>query len=277
MNSSELFQKAEKCLIKGTSAAGRFHGVLGRPVYLEKADGSHLFDIDGREYIDYNSSAGAAFFGYNHPRLREAVERSLEMGFFMNFESEYHQELAQMLCDVIPSAEKVRLSNTGTEVTMGAIRLARAYTGRERIIKFEGHFHGMHECIFYNHGALGRKDEYGQIEPLPDSGGFPECFADPLIVLEANNIGAVEHAVKKYRGEIAAIIMEPISYNCGCMPAKREYLEGVREISRAEGIVLIFDEVLSGCRMSIGGAQEHYGVTGLRHESGVDCGLLSSQ
>lgn len=261
MNSSELFQKAEEHLIRGTSAAGRLHGVLGRPIYLQKADGCHLYDIDGKEYIDYNNSAGAAFFGYNHPRLREAVEKSLGMGFFMNFESEYHQELAEMLCEVIPSAEKVRLSNTGTEVTMGAIRLARAYTGREKIIKFEGHFHGMHECIFYNHGALGRKDAYGQIEPLPDSNGFPKGFADPIIVLEVNNIETVEHAMMKYRGEIAAVIMEPISFNCGCMPARKEYLQQVRELSDREGIVLIFDEVLSGFRMSLGGAQEYYGVT----------------
>jgi glutamate-1-semialdehyde 2,1-aminomutase len=261
MNSVELFQKAEKYFIAGTSAAGRFHGALRRPLYLQKADGSHLYDIDGREFIDYNNSAGAAFFGYNHPRLREAVERSLEMGFFMNFESEYHQELAGMLCEVIPSAEKVRLSNTGTEVTMGGIRLARVFTGKEKIIKFEGHFHGMHECIFYNHGALGEKDLHGEIQPLPDSSGFPKSFAEPMIVLEFNNVEALEHALRKYRGEVAAVIMEPISFNCGCMPAKKEYLQQVRRLCDKEEVVLIFDEVLSGFRMALGGGQEYYGVT----------------
>lgn len=255
MNSLELFKRAEKHLIAGTTAAGRFHGALGRPLYLTKADGCHLFDADGKEYIDFNNSAGAAFFGYNHPRLREAVEKSLEMGFFMNFESEYHQQLAEILCEVTPCAEKVRLSNTGTEVTMGAIRLARVCTGKDKIIKFEGHFHGMHECIFFNHGTLGTMDLNGEIEPLPDSNGFPPSFSDPIIVLEANNVQAVEHALDKYKGQIAAVIIEPISFNCGCMPSKKEYLQAIRKLCDKEGIVLIFDEVLSGFRMGIGGAQ----------------------
>ena len=261
MNSEKLFQKAEKHLIAGTSAAGRFHGTIGRPLYLESADGSHLFDVDGKEYIDYNNSAGAAFFGYNHPILRQAVEKSLEMGFFMNFESEFHHELAEIMCELVPSAEIVRLSNTGTEVTMGAIRLARAFTGKEKIIKLEGHFHGMHECIFYNHGALGKMDKYGEIEPIPDSNGFPKQFAEPLVVLEGNSIDAFEHASVKYRGEIAAVILEPVSFNCGCMPTKKDYLQALRTVCDREGIVLIFDEVLTGFRMGLGGAQEYYGVT----------------
>ncbi len=261
MKSDEVFERAKASYLYGTSAAGRYHAGLGMPLYLQRADGPWLYDVDGNRYLDFNTSAGAAMFGYNHPRLRRAIEESLEMGFHMNFESEYHYRLADMICRVIPSGEKVRLSNTGTEVTMGAVRLARAYTGRPKLLKFEGHFHGMNELVFYNHGALGKMDSYGEVEPVADSAGFPPDFAGPLVVVEFNRIEALEHAARKYRGQLAAVIMEPISYNCGCLPADPDYLHQVRELCSREGIVLIFDEVLSGFRDRIGGAQAYYGVT----------------
>lgn len=256
-----VYYEAKKYLIGGTSAGGRYHPVLGRPLYIEKASGSRLYDIDGNEYIDYHNSAGSAFFGYNHPRLRKAVEKSLEMGFFLNFETEYHHQLAKMLCDIFPSAERVRLSNTGTEVTMAAIRLARNHTGRDKIIKFEGHFHGMNELIWFNHSERGKMDKYGEVKSIPDSAGIPSTFGELVIVIRFNDIEAFEYAVKKYKGEVAAVIMEPISYNCGCYPARKSYLEQVREICNREKIVLIFDEVISGLRLRPGSAQEYYGVT----------------
>jgi glutamate-1-semialdehyde 2,1-aminomutase len=261
MKAEEVFKRAQKSFLHGTSAAGRYHAALGMPLYLKSADGAYLYDVEGNQFLDFNSSAGAAFFGYNHPRIRKAVEESLEMGFFMNYESEYHYRLADKICEVIPSGERVRLSNTGTEVTMGAVRLARAYTGREKLVRFEGHFHGMSELVFYNHGVLGKMDRYGEVEPAPDSAGFPSSFAEPIVVVEFNRIEALEHVAQKYRGEIAALIMEPISFNCGCMPAYPEYLQQVRALCDREGIVLIFDEVLCGFRPGIGGAQAHYGVT----------------
>jgi glutamate-1-semialdehyde 2,1-aminomutase len=261
MNSKELFKLAEKSLLYGTCAAGRYHAALGHPMYLQRADGAYLYDVEGNEYIDFNSSAGAAFFGYNHPRIKRAVEKSLSMGFFMNFESEYHYRLADKICQVIPSGEKVRLSNTGTEVTMGAVRLARAFTGKEKIVRFEGHFHGMNELVFYNHGVLGEMDKYGEVAPKADSAGFPSAYADPIIVAEFNRIETLEHVAKKYRGQIAAVIMEPVCFNCGCMPAYKQYLEHVRDLCTREEIVLIFDEVLSGFRPGITGAQGYYGVT----------------
>jgi len=261
MTSKELFERANKSFLYGTCAAGRYHAAFGHPMYLQRANGASVYTVDGEEYIDFNSSAGAAFFGYNNPRIRKAVEKSFEMGFFMNFESEYHYQLADKICEVIPCAEKVRLSNTGTEVTMGAVRLARAFTGKEKIIRFEGHFHGMNELVFYNHGTLGEMDQFGEVAPRPDSAGFPSCFADPIIVIQFNRIQSLEHVAKKYRGQIAALIMEPVSFNCGCMPAHKEYLRQVRELCTREGIVLIFDEVLSGFRPGIGGGQEYYGIT----------------
>jgi len=257
---NDLYNSAKKYLIGGTTAGGRYHPVLGQPLYLKRASGSRLYDVEGNEYIDYHNSAGSAFFGYDHPRLRKAIEKSVGMGFFLNFETEYHQQLAKMLCEIIPSAERVRLSNTGTEVTMAAIRLARNYTGRDKIIKFEGHFHGMHELVWYNHSNVGEMDEYGEVKPLPDSTGMPEALADLVVVIQFNNIEALEHSIKKYKGEVAAVIMEPISFNCGCYPAKKGYLEKVRKICDQQGIVLIFDEVISGFRMRPGSAQEYYGV-----------------
>jgi glutamate-1-semialdehyde 2,1-aminomutase len=230
-------------------------------MYLARADGAYLYDVEGQEYIDFNSSAGAAFFGYNHPRIRKAIEKSLPMGFFMNFESEYHYQLADKICQVIPSAEKVRFSNTGTEVTMGAVRLARAFTGKDKIVRFEGHFHGMNELVFYNHGVLAEMDAYGEVAAKPDSAGFPSAYADPIVVVEFNRIEALEHVAKKYRGQIAGLIMEPVCFNCGCMPSYKQYLEQVRELCTREQIVLVFDEVLSGFRPGIGGAQGYYGVT----------------
>lgn len=261
MRMVDVFQRAQKSYLYGTCAAGRYHAGLGMPLYLSRADGAYLYDVEGNEWLDFNSSAGAAFFGYNHPRIRKAVEESLVKGFFMNFESEYHYRLADEICKVIPSGEKVRLSNTGTEVTMGAVRLARAFTGKDKVVRFEGHFHGMNELVFYNHGVLGEMDSRGEITPKADSAGFPASFAEPIIVAEFNRIDALDHVVTKYRGQIAAVIMEAVSYNCGCMPAEQDFLRQVREICDREHIVLIFDEVLSGFRPVIGGAQQYYGVT----------------
>jgi glutamate-1-semialdehyde 2,1-aminomutase len=179
----------------------------------------------------------------------------------MNFDTAHHAELAELICSSVPSAEQVRFSNTGTEATLGAIRLARGYTGRDLIIHFEGHFHGMHEGAFYNHGRIGKIDEAGEVETIPDSAGFTEAFRKQVVVVENNNVKALEHALEKYKGKVAAVIMEAICYNCGCMPPREGFLQEVRRLCNEQGIVLIFDEVLSGFRMRLGGAQEHYGVT----------------
>ncbi|MGE5581314.1 MAG: aspartate aminotransferase family protein [Bacillota bacterium] len=256
-----LFNEAQKYFVGGAGAGGRYHAVYGQPLYLKKASGSRLYDIEGKEYIDFHNSAGVALFGYNHPRLLKAIEKAVEMGFFLNFESEYHTELAKLICDTIPSAEKVRFANSGTEATLGAIRLARGYTGRDLVLRFEGHFHGMHELIWFNHSYISKIDQYGEVETLPDTMGIPGKMGELVKCVRFNDIDAVEHVAKKYKGQFAAMIMEPISYNCGCYPAKKEYLKEVREICDREGIVLIFDEVISGLRLRPGSAQAYYGVT----------------
>lgn len=162
----------------------------------------------------------------------------------MNFDTEYHVELAKLLQQVFPSCERIRLANTGSEATQAAIRVARSFTGREKIIKFEGHFHGMHENIWFNHNNVNKVDEFGEVETVPDSQGFPSNAKDSVVNVVFNDIGALEHAVEKYKDQVACVILEPISFNCGCYEARREYLQKVRELCTREGIVLIFDEVV---------------------------------
>jgi len=228
---------------------------------MQSADGSKLYDVDGKEYIEFHSSAGPMLFGYNNPRVNAAVAKALELGNLVNFETEYTAELAGLICDIIPCADLVRLFNSGSEATMAALRLARGYTGKDIIIRFEGHFHGMHELIWYNHSPMGQMDEIGEIENVPNSGGFAKCFGDVVKNVSFNDIDALERVVKRYKGEVAAIIMEPIGFNSGCYLPKDGYLAQVRELCDREGIVLIFDEIITGFRIRPGSAQAYYGVT----------------
>lgn len=256
-----LFQDAKEYFVGGVDAANRYHTLLGHTLYLERADGSHMFDVDGNDYLDFHTSAGAAFFGYNHPRLMEAARKAVSLGAFMNYNTVYHVELAKLMAEFIPCAEKVRFGNTGTEVTQAAIRLARGYTNREICIRMEGHFHGMHELVWFNHNNQGEMDEIGEIANIPDSAGFPKCFGDAVKNVEFNDYEALERVCERYRGNVACIIMEPISFNCGYYPARKEYLEKVRALCDRENIVLIFDEVITGLRFRPGTAQGYYGVT----------------
>ncbi len=261
-NLQKIYEEASQYFIGGASAGGRYNTTLKQPLYLKSANGSRIVDVDGKEYIDYHTGSGAAFFGHNHPRLRKAVEKAMEMGAFMNFETEYHKELAKLFHEFFPCAERVRFSNSGTEVTMAAVRVARAYTGKDIIVRFEGHFHGMNELVWYNHnGARGKKNDIGEVENISDTAGTPKCFSDVIRNIEYNDLESFERCVEAHRGQIAGVLLEPISFNCGCYMARKEFLEKVREICTREGIVLIFDEVITGLRMRPGSAQAYYGVT----------------
>lgn len=258
---ADLYSEAKQVMAGGVSAGQRYHKTLGQPLYIDHASGCRLYDVEGNEYIDFFGCAGAALFGYNHPRLKTAVEKAVEKGFFMNFDTEYHIELAKKFREFFPSAEKVRLANTGSEATQCAVRLARTYTGKDLIIKFDGHFHGMHEQVWYNHNMTANFDQYGEVVTTADSTGFASGSRDVVKTVLFNDIAALEHAAEKYRGNVAAIIMEPISFNCGCLTTRKEYLEKIRELCNREKIVLIFDEVISGLRMRPGSAQKFFGVT----------------
>ncbi len=255
-----IFLEAQEHMVGGAGSGGRYHAIFKQPFYLERAEGSKLYNVDGKEFLDFHTSAGAAFFGYNHPRIIDAAQKALDKGYVMNFESEYHTELANLMSRMFPCGEMVRFANTGTEATMAAIRLARGYTGKDIVIRFEGHFHGMHELIWYNHNGQGEMDEIGEISNIPDTAGIPACFSSVVKNVEFNDIEALERVVERYRGNIAAICMEPISFNCGCYMAHKDYLIKVRELCDREGIVLIFDEIITGLRLRPGCAQAYYNV-----------------
>jgi glutamate-1-semialdehyde 2,1-aminomutase len=256
-----LFQEAKKYFVGGVDAANRYHTLMGGTLYLERANGGHMYDVDGNDYLDFHTSAGAALFGYNHPKLMEAAQKAISLGAFMNYNTTYHIELAKLMSEFIPCAEKIRFGNTGTEVTQAAIRLARGHTNRDICVRMEGHFHGMHELIWYNHNSKGQMDEIGEITNIPDTAGFPKVFGDVVKNVEFNDIDALERICERYKGQIACIILEPISFNCGCYPARQGYLEKVRALCDREGIVLIFDEVITGLRLRPGTGQGYYGVT----------------
>lgn len=256
----ELFQKAEQYLVAGSSAGQRYNGVLRHPLYLDHADGAYLYDIDGNRYIDFHGGSGAALFGHNNPKIRAAIEASIGRGFFMNYDTEDTLKLAELVHEFFPSCEKIRLANTGSEATQGAIRLARGYTGRNLVMKFEGHFHGMHENIWFNHNNVHAEIGDGIVETVPDSIGFQLNAKDSVVVVKFNDLDALESAVRKYKDQIACLIMEPISFNCGCLEPKPGFLQHVRDICTREGILLIFDEVICGLRMRPGSAQKRYHV-----------------
>ena len=262
MKGQQLYESAQHHMIGGAGAGGRYHPLLKRPLYLARGRGSRFWDVDGREYIDFFTGSGANFLGHDHPAIKAAIQQALEVGVICNGETEYHSRLADMVADAVPCAEKIRLANSGTEATMGAIRIARGYTKKPKILKFEGHFHGMHDYLWYNCAAgVGALRDDGTVAPLPDSDGMPDLLSELIVVVPFNDIELFEKAIKAHKDELAAVIIEPISYNQGCIPAKPDFLREVRRICSQTGIVLIFDEVLSGFRMCRGGAQEYFGVT----------------
>ncbi len=256
----QIYNEAANCFVGGASAGQRYNAILKQPLYIKSANGSRFIDADGNEFIDYHTCAGAGLFGHNHPRVKQAIMKAIDLGFFLNFDTEYHVELATLLKEFFPSCELIRLANTGSEATQAAMRVARCYTKRDKIVKFEGHFHGMHENIWFNHNDVSEIDAHGEVQTTPDSQGFPENAKDNVVNALYNNIDSFKHVISKYKDQVAAVILEPISYNCGCYEAKKEFLEAVREICTRENIVLIFDEVICGLRMRPGSAQLLYGV-----------------
>jgi glutamate-1-semialdehyde 2,1-aminomutase len=257
-----IYEEAQKYMVGGVNAGGRYDSLWGRPFLVTRGEGCLVWDVDGNEYIDFSQASGCMIHGYNHPAIQRAIHEAVDVGAYCNQEHEQHHVLAKKLCEIIPCAERVRLSNTGTEVTMGAIRLARAYTGKTKILKFEGHFHGMHDYVFFNwQTPLSEPLPDGQIPLATDSDGVPPELAELLLVIPFNDLEVLERAVRAHKDELAAIIVEPIAYNQGCIPADRDYLKAMRRLATENNIVLIFDEVLSGFRTGPGCAQEYLGVT----------------
>jgi len=255
-NKSELlFEEAKKYIPGGVNSPVRaFKAVGGTPPFITSALGSKIYDVDGKEYIDYVSSWGPMIVGHRHPRVIEALQKALTKGLSYGAPTEAEIELARMIVEAVPSIEMVRMVNSGTEATMSAIRLARGYTGRDKIIKFSGCYHGHGDFLLVKAGSgattLG----------IPDSKGVPDDFVRTTITLPFNNLDAVKKAVKAEAPKIAAIILEPVPGNMGVVLPQEGFLRGLQELCHETGIVLIFDEVMSGFRVAWGGAQSLYGV-----------------
>ena len=261
--SDALFDFASRYMVAGVSGSARFNAALGRPLYLSHGDGCRLYDVDGRVFLDYNLSHGATFLGHNHPGIRKAIEQALDMGVICAYETEHHSRLAELLCRTVPCAEQIRFANSGSEATLAAIRVARAVTGRQKILKFEGHFHGLHDYVVWNaHGpARDTLPTYPYVPPQVESAGIPPQIAEFVIVVPWNDPAAFEQAMREHGSGLAAVICEPVNYNSGCITPRPGVLELLRRLTTQHGALLIFDEVLSSFRMAAGGAQAYYRVT----------------
>jgi glutamate-1-semialdehyde 2,1-aminomutase len=259
---TQQFADACQVLAGGVSSSTRVNKALGHPLYFDRARGCRLWDLDGKEYIDLCCSHGATLLGHGDPRIREAVERVLERGAPCSYENELHTNFARLLCEVVPCLERVRFTNSGTEATMHCLRLARAFTGKSTILKFEGNFHGFHDQVLFSIGTPA--DQLGpESSPtmFPGSTGIPVGVKDNLVLVPYNRPDLFETAFRRHVSELAAVICEPIYYNAGCIVPSPEFMGLMRNLTRDYGVLLIFDEVLSAFRMAIGGAQEYLNVT----------------
>ena len=253
---SAVYGKAVELIPGGVNSPVRaFKSVGGDPVIVKKGRGSKIKDQDGNEYIDYCCSWGPLILGHADEDVLCAVNRAARRGMSFGISTVAELKLAKMLCDAVPSIQKVRVVNSGTEATMSAIRLARGFTGRDKIVKFDGCYHGHADYLLAGAGS-------GVATlAIPDSAGVPVSFTRETILAPYNDLEAVKKSVRRYRDKIAAIIIEPIAGNMGVVVPEREFLVGLRELCNELGALLIFDEVISGFRLGPGGAQEHFGVT----------------
>jgi len=254
--SHTLYQEAQQLLPGGVNSPVRaFRGVGGEPIFIDSARGPYLFDVDGNRYLDYVQSWGPMILGHAHPSVVEAVIEASKRGFSFGAPTEAESELAKLVIESVPSIEMVRFVNSGTEATMSALRLARAYTGRHKIIKFSGCYHGHADMLLVQAGSgvatMG----------LPDSPGVPPEATGNTLIAPYNDIEAVETLFDTYPTEIAAVIVEPVAANMGLVLPQPGFLEQLRSLTKAYGALLIFDEVMTGFRVALGGMQERVGIT----------------
>ena len=253
--SEQLFAEALRYIPGGVNSPVRaFRAVGGQPFFVNKASGARVWDVDGNEYVDYVGTWGPAILGHAHPGIIQAVQRAAENGTSFGIPNPFEVTMAQRICALVPSVQKVRLCNSGTEATMSAIRLARGFTKRDKIIKFDGCYHGHTDSLLVKAGSGALT--FGN----PDSAGVPAAFTQHTIVVPYNEPEAVTAAFAANQAQIAGIILEPVPGNAGLYLPRPGYLEFLREITRKQGALLIFDEVMTGFRLAKGGAQERFGI-----------------
>jgi len=254
-NSEKLFEQAQKVLPGGVNSPVRaFKAVGGTPLFISRAEGPYLFDVDGNRYVDYVCSWGPMILGHADPQVMKVVQNAIKNSTSYGAPTEVEVELANRVVEAVPSIEMVRFVNSGTEATMSALRLARAYTKRDKIIKFEGCYHGHADMLLVQAGSgvttLG----------LPDSPGVPRATVEDTLLAQYNNLDSVKQLFETYLDEIAAVIVEPVAGNMGVVPPQSGFLEGLREITKAHNSLLVFDEIITGFRVAYGGAQSLFDV-----------------
>lgn len=253
--SEQMFSRAQQTIPGGVNSPVRaFKSVGGTPVFIARADGAYIYDVDGKAYIDYVGSWGPMLLGHNHPSIRQAVIDAAENGLSFGAPCPAEIEMAELVSELVPSMEMLRMVSSGTEATMSAIRLARGYTGRNTIVKFEGCYHGHADSLLVKAGSgaltLG----------VPNSPGVPADFAKYTLTCEFNNLAELTELFAQHGKDIACIIVEPVAGNMNCIPPAPGFLEGLRALCDEHGAVLIFDEVMTGFRVALGGAQSYYGI-----------------
>ena len=253
--SENLYTEAQHFIPGGVNSPVRaFNGVGGTPLFIERANGAYIYDVDGKAYIDYVGSWGPMVLGHNHPAIRTAVIKAVEKGLSFGAPTADEVEMAKFVTELVPSMDMVRMVNSGTEATMSAIRLARGYTARDKIIKFEGCYHGHADCLLVKAGSGALT--IGQ----PNSPGVPADFARHTLTCTYNDLSSVREAFEKHPHDIACIIVEPVAGNMNCIQPSADFLPGLRALCDEFGALLIIDEVMTGFRVALGGAQAHYDV-----------------
>ena len=254
--SEALFERAVKCIPGGVNSPVRAFGSIGgTPRFIKKAKGSHIFDVDGNEYIDYIDSWGPCILGHDHPAIREAVVKAAENGLSFGCATEIEVEMAEFICERIPSIEMIRMVNSGTEAVMSALRAARGYTGRDKIIKFAGCYHGHSDAMLVSAGSG------VMTSGVPDSAGVTKGCTQDTLTAVYNDLDSVRQIMEANEGQVAAVIVEPVGANMGVVLPEEGFLQGLRDLCTKNGALLIFDEVITGFRLGFTGAQGRFGVT----------------
>ena len=253
--SEQLFERAKKVLPGGVNSPVRAYRAVGMaPRFITRADGAYIYDEDGKRYIDYVCSWGPMILGHNHPVIREAVERAVQDGLSFGAPTRREVDIAELMVELVPNIEMVRMVNSGTEAVMSALRLARGATGRDKLIKFEGCYHGHSDCMLVNAGSSALAGGH------PSSAGVPVGAARDTLTAQFNDLDSVREPLEGNPGQVAAVIVEPVAANMGVVNPAPGFLEGLRMLCDKSGALLIFDEVITGFRLALGGAQEYFGV-----------------